>query len=142
MTDRFKFRAWDKVNKDYFEWFCLNQEGKFFGWVPKKRFVCGIWEININRFIIEQSTGLRDKNGVLIYDNDILRRTKEIDGNWVDEISNIFRVCWEGSCRGWVLQPNDKILTHSPYSMYLNNNEYFEIIGNIHEHSYLMEQET
>ena len=118
MTDRFKFRVWDKdnnKNKSSDEWLalidfdgnlCFHDSSEILEYPSKD-----------TDFIIEQCTGLKDKNGNLIYEGDIVKA-----------VTNTYKVIWDR--HRWAIK-NSQGYT---FSEYINDLLYdCEIIGNIHE---------
>src|SRR3990172_259187 len=103
-----RFRAWDLEHKVLIEahedlWLALDGEvwEKGFDDCPPER---------TTQFLIEQSTGLHDKNGVEIYEGDILAHF---------EMRGVqFTMEWE--------QRTAQFTPYSPHDCY-------EVIGNIHE---------
>jgi hypothetical protein len=122
---RLKFRVWYKLTNEYVEIrnrLVLLPDG----------ILCeydGI-EIDSNNYIIEQCTGLKDKNGNLIYEGDIVEITIfgsiGSNGGYVDS-DKIYKgaVVWDRDC---FLAKTDIDMFLFPYS-----EDCIEIIGNIHE---------
>ena len=114
MKERFKFRIWNNVSNSY--------EPLSDKTVITMRGECatikdyGLFHMDNGPWIIEQCTGLKDKNGNLIYECDLL----EAGGRR-------YVVCW--AHHGFVM----RFTPDSASSYPLGGTDLFEIIGNIHE---------
>ena len=114
MNDRFRFRAWDIKNNRYAQFIYEN----FYEYLTMP-----------NRCVVEQCTGLKDKNGRLIYEGDIVRRTRNTDRATVN-----LQIEWN--------QRSGRYLTtdakHRDWNFSMLSYEY-EVLGNIHENPELLE---
>lgn len=112
MNDRFKFRVWDKYMQAYVENLAENCV-----WIEDDgQLGAGIDD---DSCILEQCTGLKDKNGNLIYEGDIVIGRKEIV------------VCELKEYKDVVEYKDGEYFPFNCTGVY--NPEKFEIIGNIHE---------
>ena len=108
--DRFKFRVWDEGmfedSKPHYEYASV-----YTGLVLK---------MATGHHPIEQCTGFKDKNGNLIYENDVL-----FDGEFCGQ------VIWKDGC--WLVEMT--LYDGDKYYEHLDQHfaKYGEIIGNIHE---------
>lgn len=119
MTDRFKFRVWSKEDCGYMESndiFRLTHSGKL---VFNNDSLNREPECNPKKYIFEQCTGLKDKDGKLIYEGDIVREISKKEPEWEEYITE---VKW-GKCG---------------FNLYSDEDYDFEIIGNIHENKDLL----
>lgn len=112
--DRFKFRAWNLELKRY-EYGIQN--GCSFG-------------IYLNHHIVEQCTGLNDKNGKLIYEGDILGGIYGGYIGWCEEEKSFELFAPEYGC----MSCSGDIL----WQEIVEDDGILEVIGNIHENKELL----
>ena len=143
-TDRFKFRVWDKENECYQE-----KDADFCAICYNGTLHCDFWgdgdtrppeHVSNEDAIIEQCTGLKDKNGKLIYEGDVIRvfnTCDECDHN-KDSDTGIGSVIWLESHGIFYVTGTDSP-ENSIYDLNFND-YYFEVIGNIHEEKWGIEE--
>lgn len=133
MSDRFKFRVWSKDENKYLDNFYLGHTCEK-GCTSFDGVVFDDEQVEHN-CIIEQCTGLRDKNGKLIYEGDILRAKN--CKYWV-VIWDGNNLCFKVSCKRFGNESHKENYLYSTYKRHLDNakikpSDWLEIIGNIHE---------
>lgn len=125
MSREIKFRTWSKLYKQW----CGGTnyiDGVWLGWICRNG-----KDIMTQDIILEQYTGLNDKNGEEIYEGDIVK--------WLNGLGEYteFRVEWQDN--------RARVCLRNEYSEYdyegLNDKKelYLEVIGNIHENPELVE---
>jgi len=122
--EKYKFRAWDKKEKKMVWLFSISSSGEF---INNK----GITQLN-DRYIVMQYTGLKDKNGKMIFEGDIVNDTEVV---WKERVS----VQWNSNGKyyvsGWFIRFKEE---DNKYYTYFPLEEGGEIIGNIYEDENLL----
>ena len=134
MNDR--FRVWDKseecyVDPDDCELFFIEPNGEitigvYYGDIEETRFC------KQENLCVEQCTGLKDKNGRLIYEGDIVLLDDK--DSFENPIKTVVRWAEENASFGLFRSHN----LYYGFSYYESKN--FEVIGNIHENPELLEE--
>lgn len=130
-----KFRAWDKEENLWIKVASLvfDEEGEMWYLGPiMDDFNPVYYENELGKtWEIMQSTGLKDKNGVEIFEADVLKNTRN---------GKIRRVHWNPSCASFHLSKHGIEESKVEYWSLSNPQWSYEIIGNIYENPELLEQ--
>lgn len=122
-----KFRIWDKNKNEWLgasdsnslEWYGFHLVGECMTVQAPPHWV-------LDNGIVEQYTGLKDKNGKEIYEGDVLD-AKDIGR---------FEVKWYDVTASFQFAPNKEMEYHIPFNGYQTSS--CEVIGNIHENGDLL----
>lgn len=140
MSREIKFRAWSNEHNRYCDFVTLDELGRWIGWIKSS----GVYLTTVD-IILEQYTGLKDKNGKEIYEGDIVKA--KIDGFWqtgahtvsegkatwnLEVVYNDVRYMDVFHILGSKSQPN------RIYYLFDEPISDIEVIGNVHENQELL----
>ena len=121
-----KFRVWEEREKAYDTWsYILDANGNLFRNAYGALIGC-----DKKDYIVERYTGLKDKNGEMVYEGDIVLDCYDGDDAFIVE--------WDKDTASFILTDTEHILNVSFDNFYPD--KYLEVIGNIHENGDLLEE--
>ena len=136
MEDRYLYRAKRTDNGEWVQGALFNGEshciiGQEIKFSPYTEHECKIVGHEVDRDTICQCTGLKDKNGNLIWENDIVR----------DELGNFYKAFWQNNYYqfSWVCVKTDVFLIGAKWDLWSIKSFEIEVIGNIFDNPELLE---
>lgn len=130
MNNRFKFRVWDKLaermiypHNDNQQHFIIDLNGRFHNLQNGS---------GGDDYVIQQYTGLNDKNGNPIFEGDIVQYNQNSSYDNMDFIAK-----WSDDKLGFIFQSNsgEQLVNQTPH---LNRFKHLEVVGNIFENPELL----
>ena len=118
-----KFRIWDKNKNEWLgasdsnslEWYGFHLVGECMTVQAPPHWA-------LDNGVVEQYTGLKDKNSVEIYEGDVVSEHKgDIKGEVVQSVTGEWQIAWAGIFGG--------------YSCLYDHTSLCEVVGNVHENS-------
>ena len=138
MEDRYLFKAKRIDNEEWVQGALFNGEshciiGQEIKFSPYTEHECKIVGHEVDRDTICQCTGLKDKNGKLIWENDIVR----------DEQGNFYKAFWQNNYYqfSWVCVKTDVFLIGTKWDLWSIKSFEIEVIGNKFDNPELLESE-
>ncbi len=132
MNRHIKFRVWDVKNKKFLpeSYFAILGNGKLI--VTISGYYNDFTNTNQDDYVIQQYTGLTDKNGNLIFEGDIVQYNQNSSYDNMDFIAK-----WSDNKLGFIFQSNsgEQLVNQTPH---LNRFKHLEVVGNIFEHENLL----
>lgn len=123
-----KFRAWNKKFKEFKFMSLINYLGG--------RGIMDDWA-DSEHSVWEQYTGIKDKNSVEIYENDIVRVQSHL---YKDHIGVI--IWLQGASSFGISDNTNKFNIPRPLAIQMDGFLSYEVIGNIHENADLLEEQS
>lgn len=123
-------RAWSEEHNRYCDFVTLDDIGRWIGWIES----CKTFLTTID-IILEQATGVKDKNGNMICVGDIVKMKYPYDKRY---IGKFVVVKDPNSPRIGLL---DKTKADEIFDLYNYMSNHYEVVGNIHENTELLNKD-
>lgn len=123
-----KYRVWNEYTSMYDSSFIVDQDGEVYRMIDCCENGYDIIHYSEN-VVVERCSGLRDKNGNLIYENDVLKQEFNDGGTILKEVYYNSVMC------RWYLRtpyPNLHSIEYMVWELNMSIANKIEIIGNIH----------
>lgn len=131
-----KFRAWSTFKNEWVKHFYITESGLIYNMEQPHRDLIGAVPVEKSGLILIQSTDLKDKNGVEIFEGDIVKCCRLFNDSLSEYVGQVKFVDF-----GWNIV--DKADTHEPFYNYKDGCpdeiREIEVIGNIHKNPKLLE---
>lgn len=141
-----KFRVWDNIEKDYLneEDIAIDNLSNIFIFERYDKNDSDLWYTRLlpdpgnKRHVIEQFTGLKDKNGTEIYEGDVVK-VKHKD--WIEPTIHIVKWFGDEEYPAFNLKPELDEAVNSIALVAQSDFFSVKVVGNIHENPELLEEE-
>lgn len=133
-----KFRAWDKTDSEMVgvDLIVFNDKTT----TDKAHILDELNDVHyLNEIVLMQYTGLKDKNGVKIYEGDIVRKLSG-DYKLGKVVFEFGMFCFESIGCGIYAGSDAFLYIHSLHYKEYNSNNNYEVIGNIYENPEILEK--
>lgn len=130
MKREIKFRVWDTENQEFFYPDELRIQYNQIGWTADHYLDIDSYGTKPEEYVLQQFTGLFDKNGKEIYEGDIIICRVE------DSQTGVLKKGYAG-----IIHWNHSYFAVGEYKLFIMDDKALKVIGNVFENEELLENE-